>query len=167
MHIPIRPPCFFLLFKCFLLPALNVNAQANRVDDYVPVKANGKLSLALKGFWQSIGNGYIIDASSDSLLLYSYTTNFCYKKKNDYLEGLLNSQARFNRHGDTISIMLSDYGERSADLQITNHFFRIDKLPENHISFNEMQQLGPERLFELFIETMKENYAFSIERKID
>jgi hypothetical protein len=93
------------------------------------------------GYWQSIGNGYIIDASSDSLLLYSYTTNFFYNKKNDYLEGLLNSQARFNRHGDTISIMLSDYGERSADLQVTNHFLRIDKVPENHISFNEMQQL--------------------------
>jgi hypothetical protein len=60
MHIPIRPLCFFLLFKCFLLRALNVNAQANRADDYIPVKANGKLIQALNGLlavnWQRLYN---------------------------------------------------------------------------------------------------------------
>lgn len=102
MQIVTRNICLLSIFIFSILLALKVTAQAKRLDNYIPVKVNGKLNQTLKGYWKSIGNGYIIDASADSLLLYSYTTNFCYKEKNDYIEGLLNSQARFTTHGDTI-----------------------------------------------------------------
>ena len=82
-----RSFCLLLLFIGSLLHALKVPAQSKHHEDFIPVKVKGKLNQHLEGFWKSIGNGYIIDASSDSLLLYSYTTNFCCNEKNDYTDG--------------------------------------------------------------------------------
>ena len=128
---------------------------------------NGTVNPTVKGYWKSIGNGYILDATSDSIFLYSYTKSFCYKEKNDYIEGLLNSNARFKKRNDTISVYPADFGEKSNLLQIKNDYVRIDGLPKNHLSFSEMQKLSSKKLFELFIETLEENYAFSQERNLN
>jgi len=135
--------------------------------EYAFLRENGKTNPSIKGYWKSIGNGYIVNATTDSILLYSYTTNFCYKEKNDYIEKLLNTQSRFYVHGDTITIFPSDYGDKTYELQIKNDFVRINNLPKHCIGFSEMQQLNPSQLFNLFIETLKENYAFSRERKLN
>lgn len=131
------------------------------------LRENETVNPILKGYWKSIGNGYILDATSDSILLYSYTKNFCYKEKNDYIEGLLNSKARFILNNDTLSIFSTDYGDKSSVLQIKRDYVRIKNLPDNHLSFSQMQKLEPKKLFNLFIETYSENYAFSKERGIN
>jgi carboxyl-terminal processing protease len=131
------------------------------------LRENGSVHPAVKGYWKSIGNGYIFDATSDSILLYSYTKNFCYKEKNDYIEGLLNHKARFAIRNDTLSIYKADFGEKSTILQIKHDYVRIKSLPENYLSFREMQNLSPKKLFNLFIETCEENYAFSRERNMN
>ncbi|MDJ1506060.1 S41 family peptidase [Xanthocytophaga agilis] len=122
---------------------------------------------AIRGYWKSIGNGYILEARHDSILLYSYTTNFCYKEKNDYLEGLLNNEARFSLQKDTLHIYKTDFGDKTTTIQIKHDYVRIDRLPQNHISFSKMQKLSPKQLFNLFIETYEENYAFSKERNVN
>lgn len=154
---------FFL--NSSLTPALS--QQKLSAPEYKPVRENGRINPTMKGYWKSIGSGYILDATGDSVALYSYTSHFCYKEKNDYIEGLLNSQAQFAQHNDTLSIFPADYGTKRNDLQIKNDYIRIRKLPDNTISFSAMQQLTPQKLFELFIETLNENYAFSNERNMD
>lgn len=131
------------------------------------LRENASINPLIKGYWKSIGNGYILDATTDSILLYSYTKNFCYKEKNDYIEDLLNSKARFTRQNDTLSIYSADFGEKSNMLQIKHDYVRIDRLPKNHLSFSEMKNLGAKKLFTLFIETFEENYAFSRERNLN
>jgi carboxyl-terminal processing protease len=131
------------------------------------LRENGMVNVTIKGYWKSIGNGYILDATSDSILLYSYTSSFCYKEKNDYVEGLLNSKARFIKRNDTLSIYSADFGEKSNTLQIKHDYVRIDELPKNYLSFSEMKNLGAKKLFTLFIETLEENYAFSRERNLN
>jgi len=165
--------------KCFYffiaLPIVLLNScKATKNEGIKPEKLygnflrqNGVVNPTVKGYWKSIGSGYILNATSDSILLYSYTTNFCYKEKNDYIESLLNTQARFILRNDTISIYPADYGDKSNLLQIKNDYVRILKLPENCMSFSEMQLLGPKILFSLFIETLRENYAFSKERNLN
>ena len=128
---------------------------------------NGSVHPVVKGYWKSIGNGYILDATADSILLYSYTKNFCYKEKNDYIEGLLNDKARFTIRNDTLSIYKTDFGTKSTTLQIKHDYVRINRLPENYLSFREMQNLSAKKLFNLFIETCEENYAFSRERNLN
>jgi len=154
-----------IVFNCFTI-SCNGQGKSSKMK-YAFIRENGKINPTIKGYWKSIGYGYIINATTDSILLYSYTTNFCYKEKNDYIEKLLNSRVRFSRHGDTITIFPSDYGDNTYHLQIKNDFVRINNLPKDYIGFTEMQQLSPTQLFNLFIETLKENYAFSKERKLD
>lgn len=141
--------------------------QKSSFFEYKPLRENGKIDPNIKGYWKSIGNGYILSATNDSILLYSYTSHFCYKEKNDYIEELLNTQSRFKEHSDTVSIFLADYGTKTHELEIKNDFIRIDNLPQNTLTFSEMQQLSSKKLFELFIETLKENYAFSKERNMN
>jgi len=153
----------------FLSSCAATNRGNNRLVklDNAFLRENGSVNPTVKGYWKSIGNGYILDATSDSIFLYSYTKNFCYKEKNDYIEGLLNSKARFTKRNDTISIYPADFGEKSNLLQIKNDYVRIDGLPKSHLSFSEMQNLGSKKLFALFIETLQENYAFSKERNLN
>lgn len=154
---------FFLVISSF-----SAAGQAgSSSSDFILLRDNNKVHPLVKGFWKSIGSGYILDAATDSVLLYSYTNSFTYKEKNDYLEGLYNSQSRFIIRGDTMKILLTDFGKRSAQLQVTNSFIRIGKLPEDAISFQQMQQMGSLKLFRLFMETMKENYAFRNERVVN
>ncbi|HMF70577.1 MAG TPA: S41 family peptidase [Flavitalea sp.] len=143
------------------------SAQTKPNNNYAFIRIDGKVNHEMRGYWKSIGNGYILDATGDSVLLYSYTTNFCYKEKNDYAEGLLNGQARFKRVNDTISILPTDYGDKTSHLQIKNDYVQINSLPEGTISFSQMTQLGSQTLFDLFVETMQENYAFSKERNMN
>jgi hypothetical protein len=75
---------------------------------------NGTVNKVVKGYWKSIGNGYILDATSDSIFLYSFTKNFCYKEKNDHIERLLNNKARFVLRKDTLSIYGADYEDKST-----------------------------------------------------
>jgi hypothetical protein len=131
------------------------------------LRENGTVNPDIKGYWKSIGYGYMLDATSDSIFLYSYTKNFCYKEKNDYIEGLLNSKARFVLHNDTLSIYGADFGDKSTVLQIKRDYIKIERLPENHLSFSQMQNTGAKKLFNLFIQTYQENYAFSKERNLD
>jgi len=158
------PTMIYFLNSCALTTGGNI--KSTQADNTFLIE-NGSVHPAVKGYWKSIGNGYILDATSDSILLYSYTKNFCYKEKNDYLEGLLNAKARFTLRNDTISIYESDFGEKSTTLQIKHDFVRIVGLPKNYLSFQEMQKLGVKKLFNLFIETYEENYAFSRERNLN
>jgi len=155
-----------IIIAIVILNSLLISAKSQQKSpvEYKLLRENGKINPDIKGYWKSIGNGYILSAKNDSILLYSYTSHFCYKEKNDYIEELLNSQSRFAKHNDTVSIFLADYGTKTYALEIKNDFIKIDKLPQNTISFSEMQQLSPQKLFALFTETLKENYAFSKER---
>ena len=120
----------------------------------------------IRGVWQSIGNGYRLEIRKDSILLYSYTQSFCYKEKNDYLEELLNTQSRFILRGDTLGLYLTDYGLQTTCLQTKKDFIRIDALPKNCLSFAEQTRLKRSALFELYRETLEENYAFAQRRKL-
>lgn len=163
-----------ILFFASVITLLLTNCATTKVKSNKLVKLddsflreNGSVNPTVKGYWKSIGNGYILDASVDSIFLYSYTKNFCYKEKNDYLEGLFNTKSRYTKHDDTISIYSADFGEKSSLLQIKNDYIRIDTLPKNCLSFSEMQNLGSKKLFVLFLETLQENYAFSKERSLN
>ncbi|PWV46575.1 S41 family peptidase [Chitinophaga sp. S165] len=158
-------PNLFLLIT--LLSNSIIYAQSYTTAGYAPLKADGKVHPHMKGYWKSVGDGYILDATGDSILLYSYTTHFCYKEKNDYIEGLLNSQARFKTDGSQLTILSTDYGGRSADLQTPHHYVRIANLPKGTMTFDQMRGSGPVTLFQLYIETMRENYAFSKERQLN
>ena len=162
--------CFFIVLPIILLSSCKVTKSGDLKPEKLYsnfLRQNGVVNSAVKGYWKSIGSGYILNATTDGILLYSYTTNFCYKEKNDYIESLLNTQARFTLRNDTISIYPADYGDKSNLLQTKNDYVRIEKLPENCMSFSEMQQLDPKKLFSLFIETLRENYAFSKERNLN
>lgn len=117
--------------------------------------------------WQSIGNGYYLEARADSILLYSYTSSFCYKEKNDYLEGLLNSQSQYRLRGDTLVIYLTDYGEKTDQLQSKKDFVHVAQLPDHCISFQAMTELPPKDQFQLYRETMEEHFAFQERRELD
>jgi len=164
---------FDLFFAFLSILLFSSRIVTNTGNDKLPgqelsfLRENGTVNPVAKGYWKSIGNGYILDATSDSIFLYSYTKTFCYKEKNDYIESLLNSKARFTKRNDTISIYPTDFGEKSDLLQIKNDYVKINELPENYLSFSEMQKLGAKRLFALFIETLEENYAFSKERNLN
>lgn len=140
---------------------INTNLQ------YTFLKDKNSINPLIQGVWKSIGNGYFLEARVDSILLYSYTENFCYKEKNDYLEGLLNSQSQFNLRQDTIGIYLTDYGSKTKSLQSKKDFIKVDRIPENCIKFSEMTELNHHELFNLYIETLSENYAFSQRRNLD
>lgn len=161
------------LLVCFLILLTVDSCKATRDLREKKVNLNdaflredGLVHASVKGYWKSIGNGYILDATTDSVLLYSYTESYCYKEKNDYIEALLNDKARFYLRNDTISIFKADFGDKSTSLQIQHDYIRIDRLPENHMTFNEMKELNPKELFYLFLETYQENYAFSKERNM-
>jgi carboxyl-terminal processing protease len=158
-----------LIFSLLILNACNqVKSQEDAsIPQYTFLKQDSTVNPKIRGIWKSIGNGYLLDARGDSILLYSYTKSFCYKEKNEYLEGLFNSQSRFFRRGDTLSIYLTDYGDKTTSIQTKKDFIRLNALPLDHMSFKEMQGMGPGELFDLFIETMEENYAFSRERNLD
>lgn len=143
--------------------------KANSIDNLQTtfLKDANKTHPSILGIWKSIGNGYYLEARMDSILLYSYTKNFSYKEKNDYLEGLLNSQSQFTIREDTLGIYLTDYGDKTQLLQTKKDFIRVDKLPGNTMDFSEMTNLSPAKSFELYLETMQENYAFSAERNLN
>ncbi len=134
---------------------------------YTFLKDSGVVNPSIQGIWKSIGNGYYLEARRDSILLYSYTENFCYKEKNDYLEGLLNSESQFSLGLDTLSVYLTDYGQKTRNLQSKKDFVRMEGLPENCITFLEMTELDERELFDLYLETLSENYAFSKRRNLD
>lgn len=121
----------------------------------------------IRGVWRSIGNGYLLEVKADSILLYSYTKSFYYKEKNDYLEGLLNSESQFWLRGDTLGVYLTNYGDETQHLQTKKDFLRIQGMPQGCLSFSEMVMLDNKSLFTLYHETMEENYAFSRERQLN
>lgn len=136
--------------------------------EYAYLQQEQAINPKFRGVWKSLGDGYIWDAQGDSLKLYSYTRNYCYKELNDRLEGLLNSEARFIMEGaDTLNLYFFDFGERTLELQKARQYVRIDRLPDATMTFKEMQQLPPNKMFTLFLETLEENYAFAAERSID
>ena len=156
---------FFLLVGCLEKKTNEGHIISNLQDTFL--KNKKVVNPLINGVWKSIGNGYYLEARKDSILLYSYTENFCYKEKNDYLEGLLNSESQFDLSQDTLAIYLTDYGQKTRDLQAKKDFIKINGLPENCITFSEMTQLDNPKLFHLYIETLRENYAFSKRRNLD
>ena len=160
----------FLLVITFFCSCNNQSIKfedSNSKIDYTFLVKSNHTNPLIRGIWKSIGNGYFLEVREDSLLLYSYTKSFCYKEKNDYLEGLLNSQSQFILKGDTIGVYLTDYGERTKELQTKKDFLRIDKMPENCITFSDMTNLSARKQLELYKETLEENYAFSKERQLN
>ena len=105
---------------------ISVGMQGNASNDGLEelqdtfVKERNEVNPQIRGVWKSIGNGYLLDARQDSILLYSFTKSFCYKEKNDYLEGLLHLESKFYLQHDTLSIYLTDYGSQTENLQESN-----------------------------------------------
>jgi hypothetical protein len=121
------------------------------------------------GVWRSIGDGYLLELDSKEIVLYSYTSKYCYTEQNDYVIDLLNNSSKFhiNSTRDTLSVYLHDFGSKTKTLQDEKRFYKLNSLPDNCKSLTEAQQNDPEYLFELFYSTLKENYAFTKERNID
>ncbi|MEO1023070.1 MAG: S41 family peptidase [Bacteroidota bacterium] len=160
----------YLLIACSLLSCLDENeSKGYRSSDLnrTFLKEQNNTHPLIQGVWKSIGNGYYLEVREDSILLYSYTESFCYKEKNDYLEGLLNSQSQFELREDTLGIYLTDFGDRTQVLQTKKDFLRVDRLPEHRISFSELTKLDLELSFKLYMETLQENYAFNKERDLN
>src|SRR5687768_10823999 len=91
------------------------------------------VNIEIRGLWKSIGGGYLLEANDQEIILYSYTSKYCYKEKNDYLTGLLNSASKFSlsQTKDTLSIYLQDFGETTKALQDEKKFCKLNKLPDN------------------------------------
>ncbi|WP_394971051.1 S41 family peptidase [uncultured Croceitalea sp.] len=161
---------FYILILCFFTSCSEKKTSTNNSNYSLQsafLKDNNTTNPLIQGIWKSIGNGYYLEARTDSILLYSYTDSFCYKEKNDYLEGLLNSQSQFTIHEDTLGIYLTDFGDKTQILQTKKAFIKVSHLPENRIGFSELTNLGSDELFKLYIETMQENYAFSERRNLN
>ncbi|MEO1212332.1 MAG: S41 family peptidase [Bacteroidota bacterium] len=126
-----------------------------------------RVNPQIQGLWKSIGNGYILEARKDSLLLYSYTQSFCYKEKNDYLEGLFNAQSSFRIQDDTLHLYLTDYGNETEILQTKKDFIRINALPNDCLSFHQMVKLPALDQLNLYRESLEENFAFQERRNLD
>ncbi|XLS30599.1 S41 family peptidase [Flavobacteriaceae bacterium M23B6Z8] len=158
---------YALAFIVFCCCSQNKEKNSNNLLQYTFLKANNKVNPQILGIWKSVGNGFYLEAKNDSILLYSYTKNYTYKEKNDYLEGLLNSQSQFVIREDTLGIYLTDFGDKSHLLQTKKDFIKVDKLPANTISFSELVKMSSENSFKLYMETMQENYAFSERRNLN
>ncbi|MEM1406998.1 MAG: S41 family peptidase, partial [Bacteroidota bacterium] len=157
--------CIVVVF--FLTTCTTQKIDENPLPQYTFLNDEARINPEFRGIWRSIGNGYLLDASGDSIRLYSYTKGFCYKEKNDYLEGLFNTQTRFYIDHDTLRVFLTDFGKRTQHLQSAKVFLKVNALPETCLSFSQMQALDSEQLFTLYLETLQENYAFADERKLD
>ncbi|MEM1337512.1 MAG: S41 family peptidase [Bacteroidota bacterium] len=154
----------------FLSGCSGKNTQPDIVkNDLQPTFLSDKNSTnpEILGVWKSIGNGYYLEVRTDSLLLYSYTKSFCYKEKNAYLEGLLNSESQFVLLRDTLELYLTDFGDQTKILQTKKDFVKVDRLPENQIGFSEQNTLSNAQRFQLYLENLQENYAFPLERDLD
>ncbi|MEM6345679.1 MAG: S41 family peptidase [Bacteroidota bacterium] len=161
------PLLIVVMLFCICCSKRNDNTE-NLHLDYTFLKEAGSINPKLKGVWQSIGEGYIWDATGDSLRLYSYTQNFCSLERNPYLESLMNASSRFVSNGpDTISVYYLDLGEKTTLIQNKRELVRIDKLPANCKSLMEMQEAKAKPLLSFFFETLEENYAFSQERNMN
>ncbi|MDN5204670.1 hypothetical protein QQ008_24980 [Fulvivirgaceae bacterium BMA10] len=96
-----------ILFAGCLRDQVNNDRSTHKLE-YTFLKDENHTNPLIREIWKSIGNGYYLEVREDSILLYSYTKSFCYKEKNDYLEGLLNAQSQFEVRQDTIGIYLTD-----------------------------------------------------------
>lgn len=153
--------CILFFYSC-----LNKEKYSYQQLEYTFLKEKNAVNSKLVGVWKSIGNGYYLEAKNDSILLYSYTDHFCYKEKNTYLEGLLNAQSLFRLRQDTLAVYLTDFGAKTEILQTKKDFVRVDSLPRNCLGFSELVKLPSLELFELYRETMQENYAFDQRRNL-
>ena len=135
--------------------------------EYAFQPSQAKINPLLKGTWKSIGGGYIWDATGDSIRLYSYTENFCFKEQNDYLEGLMNSEAQFRLKQDTLQVFLTDYGASTQKLNTPWLFIREDEVLETCMDRETLQKSNPKVIWTIFLENLQENYAFPQERKMD
>lgn len=145
-----------------------IDNEATSELEYIFLQKENKINPKLKGIWKSPDEGYLWDASGDSLNIYSFTENFCHREALYYLEHLLNSTAQFIAHGtDSIRFYYHDFGDNTADLQLRRDMVKIDKMPDHCLSSKELQTAKPQYVFQLFLETLQENYAFSQERHMD
>lgn len=159
----------FLLSVIVSLSGLKLAAQPSLTPLSVKADSGRILNASVRGIWKSIGNNFLLDASTDSIVLYSTTSQHCYAEHNEYLSGLLNNGAHFsiNQTKDTLSIYLQDFGARTRTLQSENKYYRLSELPKNCGQLTEKQKSDAEYLFNLFWITLRENYAHSAERNIN
>ncbi len=160
----------YRLFGLTTILLLGVSCKAQILYPTITKGNSGsQVNIEIKGFWKSIGDGYLLATDDRGITLYSYTSKYCYKEKNDHVTGLLNSSSKFllNRTKDTLSIYLQDFGEKTKELQAEKKFYKLNKLPDNCSPLTDIQQKDPQFLFELFWLTLKENYAFAKERNLD
>lgn len=160
----------YIFITCLFISCSKKKISADSKNDVLQntfLKDKNTTNPLIQGIWKSIGNGYYLEVRTDSILLYSYTENFTYKEKNDYLEGLLNTQSQFNLRQDTLGIYLTDFGDKTQILQTKKDFIKVDKLPDDSIGFSELTKLSSKELFKLYMETMEENYAFSERRNLN
>ena len=151
---------------CIFCVACSTQPQASSELKFCISPEDARVEPSLRGIWKSIGNGYLLEARGDSILLYSYTENFCYKELNDYLEGLLNQQSKFRLRNDTLELYLTDYGTNTEILQTKKDFIPIEAFPENCITFQQMRELPHAKSWQLYEESLKENYAFTRRREL-
>lgn len=131
--------------------------------------SQGSNKPAITGVWKSVGDGYLLDARDNKIVLYSYTSKHCYKENNEYLSNLLNSSSVFllNATKDTLSVYLHDFGAKTTHLQDEKKYYKIKEMPAYCDALTSLQKKDPEYLFDIFITTLKENYAFAPERKLN
>ena len=134
---------------------------------YMYLTDSAKVNPILLGTWKSIGNGYYLEAQSDSIRLYSYTSTHCYKERNDYLEGQFNAESQFLLRGDSLDVYLTDYGSKTLQLQAKKSFIRVNKLPEDCLTYAELLALTPKEQLALYLVTLQENFAFAERRKLE
>lgn len=161
-----------MIYKLFFLivAILGRDLKAQTLHPTTKIKGTDTIvNTSIKGVWQSIGEGYILEAGSGKITLYSYTSRHCYEEKNDYLTGLLNTTAKFylNLQKDTLLVYLNDFGNSTKNLQASHKFHKLKRLPDNCSALTQIQQNDPKFLFDLFWLTLKENYAFAKERQLD
>lgn len=123
----------------------------------------------INGVWQSVGDGYLLDISPQTIKLYSYTEKYCYEDHNEFQLGQLKTSSQYvlRDGGDSLSVFLHDLGKRTRNLQDENKYYRINRLPRKCKEKRQPSLSNPAYLFELFCATLKENYAFSLERHLD
>ncbi len=158
-----------LLLVFALLLTTGVSAQP--VLSPIRLPADGPTAAAIDprliGVWQSIGDGYILEATADKIKLYNYTDFACYPETDDYQTSLLNSSALFAFTHDTLCTYLHDFGNKSAYLQSGRRYVKRSGLPKNCSFLTQSQQNDPEFIFDVFWHTLKENYAFEKERNLN
>ena len=109
-----------------------------------------ELTISCNGVWESIGHGQILEIiDSSSYAFYHITSNACVPARKSNFEEIESSLSLLN---DTLSLI---------DGPIIYKFTRSNQLPELCANFSTNKKVNdPMYNFEVFMETVKEHYAY-------